>query len=293
MNHSLYKGAAFLLLSEAFFVLMGTQVRAVSETLPNEMIVFFRNLFGILIILPLMYRPGQIRFKTQKLALHLLRGIAGVSAMYCFFYAIAHLPLANAMILKMSAPLFVPLIAWLWLKEQVTGIIVFLIAIGFVGVMLIIKPDFQQFDPVAWIALAGGVFAALAKTTVRKLTATEAPATIVFYFAVTGFLVSVIPAIIAWKTPQPDQWLALVLLGLFASGGQIMMTQAYQSAPASRISPFGYSSILFASVTGWWLWGEYLDGWSWFGAALIALSGILLLRVKSDTKPQTVANPVG
>jgi len=115
MKNNLLKGAFFILLSELFFVLMGTQVRQVSEGLSNEMIVFFRNLFGLQIIIPLLLHQGWSAIKTDKPRFHLLRGLAGVSAMYCFFYAIANLPLANAMILKMSAPLFIPIIAFIWL----------------------------------------------------------------------------------------------------------------------------------------------------------------------------------
>lgn len=287
MPQSIYRGAAFLLLSEACFVLMGTQVRTISAHLSNEMIVFFRNLLGLLLVLPLLWRAGRIQWKTDHLPLHLLRGLAGVSAMYCFFYAIAHLPLANAMILKMTAPLFIPLIAWLWLGERITLAMLLMIALGFVGVALIVKPAFHGVDPVALIALAGGWFAAVAKTTVRRLTATESPTTIVFYFALTGLVVSVVPAISVWQTPSGTQFSALLLLGLFASAGQLSMTHAYQCAPASQISPFSYSAILYASFVGWWLWGELLDQWAWLGAGLIAAAGLMLLRYQ----PQALAKP--
>jgi drug/metabolite transporter (DMT)-like permease len=285
MNPLVARGAALLLLAELFFVLMGTQVRVASQGLDNEMVVFFRNLFGLQILLPLLYQHGLAGLKTRRKRLHLLRGLAGLSAMYCFFYAIANLPLANAMILKMTAPLFIPLIAWLWLKEQLNGTILVTVVIGFVGVALIVKPDFDGMDQVALVALAGGFFAAIAKTTVRRLTTTEKPATIVFYFALVGLVVSSIPAWLAWQTPDLLQLGHLLLVGMAAAGGQYFMTRAYSIAPASQISHYSYSSILYASLIGWLLWDEWMDGWAWFGAALIVLSGMLLLRNKAVTNP--------
>ncbi len=284
----LRRGALYMLLSELMFVLMGTQIRAVSDSMPNEMVVFFRNLIGIQILLPLLWQHGLVSLRTRRPGLHLFRGLAGISAMYCFFYAIAHLPLANAMILKMSAPLFIPLIAWWWLKERLDWRIGGVVLLGFAGVWLILKPDLGQFaadQKVALIALAGGFFAALAKTTVKKLTGSENPMVIVFYFALTGLTVSAIPAAIAWKTPQGIEWLHLVAVGLLASIGQVLMTRAYSHAPASQISHYSYSSILYASAIGWWLWGEWMDGWAWLGAGLVALSGMLLIRRRAVTLP--------
>ena len=280
MNENLLKGAAFILLSELLFVLMGTLVKTVSEGLPNEMIVFFRNLFGMQVIIPLFLQQGLQAVKTDKIALHLLRGVAGLSAMYCFFYAIANLPLANAMILKMTAPLFIPLIALLWLKESLNWMIGFAVILGFSGVALIVKPDLGLIDPVALVAIAGGFFAAIAKSTVKKLTETERPATIVFYFALIGLLLSSVPAALVWQTPSGTQLLMLLLLGTLAASAQYVMTRAYSFAPASRISAFSYSSVLYASLLGWIFWDEWMDQWAWMGAAMVVISGLLLIRRK-------------
>ena len=282
MNTIVARGAVLILLSELFFVLMGTQVRAAAQGLNNEMVVFFRNLFGLQILIPLLYQHGLGALKTQRKRLHLMRGLFGLTAMYCFFYAIANLPLANAMILKMSAPLFIPLIAWLWLKEKLNRLILFVVLLGFIGVALIIQPDLSGMDEIALIALAGGFFAALAKTTVKNLTSTEQPATIVFYFALTGLVVSSLPAFLNWQTPDLAEFGHLLLVGLFAASGQYFMTQGYARAPASQISHYSYSSILYASLAGWLLWDEWMNTWAWIGALLVVVSGILLLRIRTD-----------
>jgi drug/metabolite transporter (DMT)-like permease len=278
MPNNVLKGAGFILLSELLFVVMGSQVKSLSQELPNEMIVFFRNLFGLQVILPLLLRQGFGALYTQRASLHLLRGLAGLSAMYCFFYAIANLPLANAMILKMSAPLFIPIIAMLWLGERLNGLIVFAVTLGFAGVALILQPDLEGFDSVALIAVAGGFFAAIAKTTVKKLTSSENPATIVFYFALTGMLLSSVPAYLVWTPPNAQQMLQLLLLGTAAASAQFVMTRAYSFAPASKISHYAYSSVLYASLLGWLFWDEWMNLLGWIGAAMVIASGMVLLK---------------
>ena len=114
--------------------------------------------------------------------------------------------------------------------------------------------------------------------TVKKLTATEKPATIVFYFALTGLIFSSVPAILAWQSPTPGQLFQLLLLGTAAATAQYIMTRAYSFAPASKISHYAYSSVLYASLFGWLVWDEWMDHWAWFGAVLVMFSGILLLR---------------
>ena len=122
--------------------------------------------------------------------------------MYCFFYAIAHMPLADAMLLKLSAPLFIPLVALFWLGERFTWHVVAALATGFAGVSLILVPDFDRMAPVAMIALMGGALAAVAKVTVRRLSATEPAARTVFYFSAIGTLASIVPLFWLWDTPD-------------------------------------------------------------------------------------------
>ena len=297
---SSYKGVAYILSAELFFVLMGTQIRAASEGLSNEMIVFFRNLLGLQIILMIIFNQGFSVIRTQRLGGHLVRSLAGLTAMYCFFYSIIHMPLANAMILKLTAPLFIPLFAWIWLKESLSRYLLMAIAVGFVGVYSMVQPDFDQFSLVALVALTGGVFVAFAKTAIKNLTTTEAPITIVFYFAFFGLVFSTIPAVLSWQTPSGIEWIHLLLLGLFSSIGQILMTRGYAHAPASQVSLFSYSSVLYASFIGWILWDEWMNGLSWFGTLLIVLSGLIILRLmkkttsfKQPTEQKNVQQPAG
>ncbi|MEJ2693910.1 MAG: DMT family transporter, partial [Candidatus Thiodiazotropha sp.] len=161
-RQNLLLGALFILLAEWFFASMGAAVKLVTAELPSEMAVFMRNLFGLALMLPLVWRNGLPGLKTRVFPIHLLRALAGVSAMYCFFYALAHLPLADGMLLKMTAPLFMPLIALLWLGEQLSRRILIALSIGFLGVVLVLNPE-GEFNRIALVGLLGGALASLAK----------------------------------------------------------------------------------------------------------------------------------
>jgi drug/metabolite transporter (DMT)-like permease len=284
-------GASFIVTGELMFASMGVGVRVVSDTLPNEMIVFLRNVLGLFLLAPLLAQRGFPGLRTRVLPLHLLRGVAGVSAMYCFFYAIAHMPLADAMILKLSAPLFMPLIALVWLREEVPGRVWLAIGAGFLGVLLILRPGLGGFEPVALIAVLGGLFAAIAKVTVRRLSATEPTVRIVFFFALTATLVSSVPLSWAWSTPPPEALLWMVAIALFATLGQLCLTRGLSLAPAARMGTFGYFAVVFGALYGWLLWDERLLWWTIIGSLLIFLAGSLAGSRDRMRRPAALTRP--
>jgi drug/metabolite transporter (DMT)-like permease len=276
-RQNLLLGALFILLAEWFFASMGAAVKLVTVELPSEMAVFMRNLFGLALMLPLVWRNGLPGLKTRVFPIHLLRALAGVSAMYCFFYALAHLPLADGMLLKMTAPLFMPLIALLWLGEQLSRRILIALSIGFLGVVLVLNPE-GEFNRIALVGLLGGALASLAKVSLRRLGHSEPSVRVVFYFALTSTLISVIPMFWAWQTPDLRQWGLFALVGLMGTLGQLLLTRGYAIAKAASVSPFTYASVLFGALYGYLFWGESASLQFFIGALLIALAGILALR---------------
>jgi len=281
-DHPLLKGALFILASELMFASMGATVKAaVVSGLPSEVLVFLRNLVGMFLILPLLLKDGIGNLRSQVPHLHLVRALAGVSAMYCFFYALGHLALADGMLLKMTAPIFIPIIAWLWLKEHASRYAALAVPIGFLGVILVLRPG-GELNWVALIGLAGGAFAAVAKVTVRRLSRSEPTARIVFYFAVLGGLVSAVPLAWAWKEPTAEQWLMVLVIGLFGTLGQILLTSGYAAAPTTRVAPFTYFSVVFGAAYGYLFWDEVLDLSFVAGALLILFAGVLALQRRAE-----------
>jgi drug/metabolite transporter (DMT)-like permease len=268
------RGALSIIAAELMFVSMGASIRGVANELPNADIVFFRNMVGVLVLLPWLLRHGGTSLRTRVPHLHLLRGVAGLSAMYCFFYAIANIPLAEAMLLKLSSPLFIPLVALVWLGESVPWRVRAALMVGFLGVALILRPDFGNVSSVAFIGLLGGLFAAVAKVTVRRLSRTEPISRIVFYFALTGTLISVVPLFWYWQMPSARAFGWLLAIGAFATLGQLLLTRGLALAPAARMGTFGFFAVVFAALFGWLFWDEVLRYTTVVGSILVILAGI-------------------
>ncbi len=159
-RNSLTQGAAMLALSALFFALMGGLIREASSTVNNETVVFFRNLVGVLFFLPLALTRGIGPLRTRRPLSHLLRTTYGLGGMYCYFYALAHLPLTDAMLFSYAAPVFTPLIAHLWIKEPLTRRMMVATLVGFLGVLLVARPSGAVVAPIALVGIASSLMAA-------------------------------------------------------------------------------------------------------------------------------------
>jgi len=284
MKNNIALGALLITASELSLLFTGMIIKQISSDVPLEQIVFLRNLIGLTLLLPWLFNKGINRLHTQRISMHIFRGIVGVSAMVCMFYAWGHLPLAQAALLKQTSPLFIPIIAYLWLQERIGKKTIMALFIGFIGVAMIIntdtKDDIQNnsFNFAIIIAVIGAVLAGVAKVSIRTMRSTETPGRIVFYFALIGTLVSVIPAILAWVELS---WMQLAYLGgiaLFSTIGQLLLSKAYGLAPAGQLGPYTYTSVIFAALFGWLIWGEVLLINTWIGIFIIIFAGILAIR---------------
>ncbi|MCQ4346509.1 DMT family transporter [Pseudomonas stutzeri] len=279
-QHKPGQGAALLALSALFFALMGVLIReATVEGVNNAMVVFFRNAVGVLFFLPLALTRGLGPLRTTRPWAHLKRTACGLAAMYCYFYALAHLPLTDAMLFSYAAPVFTPLIAWWWLKEPLTRRMLLATAVGFAGVLLVAKPSGALISAISLIGILASLMAACAFVSIREMSNTEPAFRIVFWFALFSALASALPLLWAWQPLERDELLPLVGAGLMASLGQLTMSQAYSCAPPGLIGPVAYLAIVFAGIIAWLRWDEVPAGASLLGAGLIfAASLIPLLR---------------
>lgn len=272
------RGAAYMLAAGFGFASTSALVKLAAQDLPNEMIVFFRNLIGLLALTPLVLRRGWSGLKTQHPGLHLFRAVAGLSAMYCSFYAIAHLPLAVATLFTYATPLFVPVIARLWLGERIARAFWWIICLGFFGILLILKPGHAFFTPVALVGLASGLFAAMAAVGIRRMTRSEPATRIVFYFSAVATVISAVPLLWSWKTPAATFWMLLIAIGVLASAAQLLLTRAYAHAQAAHVGPFNYSTVVFAALMAWVFWSEIPDLLSLIGIVVVCIAGVLAIR---------------
>ncbi len=274
-------GASLILISEMFLVLSGMAIKHIADDLPVQMIVFFRNVLGLLLLTPWLLKYGFEAIKTEKIGFHFMRAAVGVTAMTCLFYSWGHLPLAQAALLKQTAPFFIPLIAFFWLSERIGTYVKLAILIGFLGAALVLNPQEGSFNIGVVIALFGAMLGALAKVTIRRMRDTEPAQRIVFYFALFSALLSAIPAFLVWQSITFNHFFWLLIVAGASTLAQLFLSKAYGLAPAGQLGPFTYGSVAFAALMGWWLWGELLELNTVFGIVLISLGGFLAMATKS------------
>ena len=274
-DRNLFLAIGCLTISALLFSVMGICIRYASHSVDNYTIVFFRNVVGLILFLPFIFKQGTGFVKTEKLWMHTWRSIVGLAAMYGFFYAIAHLKLSNAMVFTYSSPIFIPVIAWLFLKEKITIAMICAAGLGFIGVFCVAKPDQGLLNWISVIGIASSLLASMAFVTVRALTQTEPPERIVFYFCLIGSALSVIPMFWVWRPYHLQELLFLIGAGILANVSQIFMSHAYRLAPAGQIAPVNYMAIIFAGVWGFLLWNEVPDLYSVIGFCIILLAILL------------------
>ncbi len=280
-TNQLLKGVLLVIFAEAVLVATGVLIRSVAEALSVAQLVFLRNAFGLLIMLPLVLGVKGISLKTTCIHLHLGRALVGVSAMSCLYYGWTHLPLGTAALLKQTAPLFMPLLALWFLKEKIHPVLFWALPIGFVGVALILNPANSGLQLAVLIGLAGAVLGAQAKIFVRKMKDSEPSRRVVFYFSLFASLFSAPFAIQGWVALGWLELAGVIGIAALSTLAQLSMTKAYHSAPAGYLGPFTYSSVIIASLVGWFLWDETLATLTIVGMGLIVLGGMMTLKAKA------------
>ncbi len=271
------RGALWVVAAGALFSVMAAVVKILGNRLDSFQIAFFRALFGLAAVLPFVWQEGLPRLRTRRPGMHLLRGVMGVSAMLCGFYAITHLPLADAVSLSFTRPLFLVPLAVLFLGERVRARRWAATAVGFLGVVVMLRPT-GAIEPAAFVALAGALLVAGVSVLLKKLAATETPATILFYFGVISSTVALGPALYVWIAPTLGELLLLMLVGALAAAAQSFMIRAFAVAEATAVAPFDYVRILYAGLIGYALFAEVPDRWTVLGATIVAASTLYIAR---------------
>ncbi len=285
------RGILLKCLSVLVFTIMASIVKATAEGglgVPPGQQVFFRSFFAIpVILLWLAFRHELgVGLKTFRPMGHFYRGIIGTAAMGLGFWALALLPFPEVTAIGYAAPLLTVIFAAMFLGEEVRIFRLSAVAVGMVGVVIVLSPRLtltsvetaSTLQAVgAMAAILGAVFAALAQVFVRKLVHTEATAAIVFYFSVTAATLSLTTLPFGWAMPDALGLALLVGAGLLGGVGQILLTESYRHAEVGVIAPFEYVSMLLALGFGYALFDETPTGRMLLGAALIVAAGLFII----------------
>lgn len=279
-------GIFYALATGVFLAITGAAVKFLSLSISTSVIIVVQYSTALVILLPRVLMKPKSRLKTQCFRLHLIRSLSGVICYYSYFLALKYIPLVDATLLRNSAPLFVPLVVMLWLQIQVPNHRWIPLAIGFCGIVFIIKPGFHSLNLWYLIGISAAFGLAISMVSTRKLSHTEPPIRAIFYNNIIGLGVCLPLLIVDWKPVPLNQWPWLISLGIGFYLMTYCYTKAYSFAPASVISPFSYFSILSTGLIGWMFWDHIPDALAMFGIIMVLFSGILafILEGKKATK---------
>jgi drug/metabolite transporter (DMT)-like permease len=263
------QAALLMIVGAACVAVQNGLIRAVSADIHTFEVVFFRNLFGLLAMLPLLSGVGLGMFRARSPGRLMLMSIWHVLGMICYFLAIAYLPLAEVTALAFSKPLFATIGAALVLHEIVRARRWSAVALGFVGVLIVLQPGAQAISPYAALVLLSAVVGAAATLLIKRLTATEAVATIVWYQALFATVLALPLSLLHWRTPDADGWLLLIAIGILGTLSWLTQTRAYFLIDASAVVPFEFLRLPLAALVAYLWFAEVPSVWTWLGGALI------------------------
>jgi drug/metabolite transporter (DMT)-like permease len=265
-----------------FFSVMSLLVKLAGQRLAAEQVVLFRAAVALVLSWGLLRRAGLSPWGKSR-GLLFLRGLLGFFALSCFFWALVHLPLAEATVIQYLNPVFTALLAALVLGERLEWRATLSVVGSLGGLLLVARPAFlfggaRHLDPVAsGVALAGALFSAGAYVTVRRVGSGEHPLVVVFWFPLVATPLSLPLAFRVWQWPTPLEWLLLIGVGVATQVAQVFMTHGLQKEPAARATAVSYLQIVFAALWGALVLGEIPDALTLAGASLIIGSTLLLL----------------
>lgn len=285
------RAIAFMATSTVLFGLMAVCIRLASTQLHAFEIAFFRNLFGFVFVLPLLYRHGWSILKTEKLPLYFLRCVIGLVSMLAGFLAIVHLPLAQAVALSYSTPLFVTIGAVLVLGEVVRARRWTAVLVGFIGVLVLVRPGASSFQLASLAALLAAVMSASTAISVKFLSRTESADAIVIYTTMLWVPLSLLPALLHWTAPAGITWLWIALAGLFGTTAHLFWTRALQRGDASMLTPISFLQVVVVAVFGYFLFGERIDRWTFLGAAIIFGCNVYIAHREARLARRAVTDP--
>lgn len=285
------RGSVFMLGALLVYAVMVAGIKHVGQAIPLVQILLIRQVIMMAILL--LFAAGSLRqaLHTDRVGLQITRSVFTLASMLAGFTAVVKIPLAQATAIGFSQVLFVTIAAVIVLKEKVDGRRWAATIIGFVGVLIMLRPSSDGLDIYALLAVFGAVCGAGITVSVRKLAASERTDTILLYQGIVLIALLAVPTWAWWQTPTANQWFWLAVLSLFGTAGQWLITRAYQVGEAAALAPLDFSRLLLASFTGFFFFAEIPALSTWIGAAIVI--GATLYTIRKNARvagPQSPAS---
>jgi drug/metabolite transporter (DMT)-like permease len=280
-HHRPVLGIALKLGSVVLFAGMTLCVKILGQDIPIGQTIFVRGIISVVVLALMAWRTeGLHLLTTRNWRSHALRSLSGTVSMFSLFAALTMIPLADVTAISFTSPMFVTVLAMLFLGEHIHRFRWTALAVGFVGVLIMIGPHLSfagDSSLGALTALAAAMFSAVAMIFLRRMSGGEHAITITFYFSLTFMACAALTALRGWPVPTATQWFVIVLAGLFGVFGQLLLTYAYRFAEASTVAPLDYSNMIMAVILGYLFFDEIPSLSIWIGAPLVVSGGLIIL----------------
>jgi len=286
INDNLQRGIVFALTTALIGSTAGAATKLIASDVPISVIIFIQYSLCLLLILPNIIKDRQ-QLHTSQISTHITRGLAGWLSFLAYFYALNEISLVEANLLRNTAPLFVPLVLFIWGRQLIDKRRWLPLVIGFIGISFILSPE-NPSNGVAlayWVGLGSGAALATSMVGTRRLSHTDSSQTIMFYYFALSTLCSLPLAVSDWQgLPALDTWPYLAYIGVSIYLAMWSYTLAYSYAKPSVVAPISYFSVVFSGVLGWILWQDIPSTLSFYGIFLVVCAGAATLAMPSATQ---------
>ena len=276
-----FRGIIWLSLGAFLFAVVDVFVKSLGGRFDPLQISFFRYGLGLVFLAPVFLSLRVSGLRTNRMPLHLLRMSLAFMAQLGIFVTVMHMPLADATAFMFSKPLFTTLIAVIVLAEGVTRQRWLATVIGFLGVLILVRPGAGSVDPYAFIAIGSALTFATANVLIRKLSTTEPTRRILFYYHIGGTILFSVPAAWVWTNPIGIEWLKLVGIAGFTTLGMFCFLRAFTVGEANAVGPAENLRLIYAALFGYFIFAEIPSIWTAVGAAVIVGSTYYIARAEA------------
>lgn len=282
------RGILLIVIASAFFAAMHNTIRfmSVTEDIHPFELAFFRVVFGLLVFIPFFLRSGIGILRTHKFSWHFGRAFLNAASMLSWFTALSLMPVGDATAVSLVGPVFVAILAMIFLGEHVGPVRWFGIALAVIGGLIVVRPGFTEISSGVWLVLFSAFAVSFSKLIAKILTAHDSPTTIVAYMTLLMTPIMFVPAFFVWQTPTPYQLFFMALIGIFGTVGHLLFVQAYKLADMSLVEPAMFTRMVWAALISLVLFAEFPTPWTWAGAGVIVVGTTLLARQEARREPR-------
>lgn len=283
-------GILLMGISVGFLAGVDTIVKlAASQGMHPLQIVFFRNFFGLIVLVPLLFHSGLTQLRTTAIRYHFLRGLIHSISMIAWFFSLTLIPLGEATALYSTIPIYVSVGAIMFMNESSQTRHWMAIFMGCIGMIIIVRPGFSEISFGSFLVILSAIAAAISKLMTKSLAQVDTPVTIVFYLFLSLTMISFIPATVVWIWPSFKIWFWFLLLGTGGTLAHVLQTYAYKISSVTSIEPVTYCRLIWASLFGFIFFSEIPQILVWVGTAFIAFGTIMLTHFEA-TKIRAASN---